>query len=111
VGFNMTARPLSQRVRNLMLDECIDEALVDLMSFPWFLKLDGVRQVAVVDFRFNVGRGTFRQFTKFIAAMADGDYPGAAFELTASKWARQVGARAKTLAQQIKLGTAEEATT
>lgn len=106
VGYNLTSRPLSVRVRNLMLDECIDECLVDLMTFPWFLRLDGVRQRALVDFRFNVGRAKFRTFPKFIAAMAAGDHDGAAWELSASKWARQVQpARKARLIHMVKTGT------
>lgn len=105
VGFNMTTRPLSVRVRALMLDECIDDCFVDLLTFPWFARLDGVRQRATMNFRFNVGKAGFRGFPKFIAAMAAGDYDGAAWELSSAKWAHQVQpARRDRILKQLKTG-------
>lgn len=106
-GYNLTARPLSARVRALLLDECLDECLIDLMSFPWFNKLDAVRQRAVVNFRFNVGRAGFRGFPKFIDALSKEDYLGACFELTSAKWAHQVqSSRVQAITEMLKTGSA-----
>lgn len=90
VGHNLSAKPLSARVRTLILDEDLDECQIDLMAFSWFLKTDAVRQRALLDFRFNVGGAKFRTFKKMLAALERMDYRAAADELQASLWASQV---------------------
>lgn len=101
VGRNLTDVGLSSKEAMQLLENDIDAAILDLMSFGWFLTLDSTRQRAVIDFRFNVGAGTFRAFPKFLAAMAAKDYDSAANELMTSIWATQVGARATDIAAMI----------
>lgn len=104
-GRNLTDKGLTDSEIMRLLDGDIDECLTDLMSFPWFLRLDGCRQRALVDFRFNVGRAGFRGFPKFIAAMAAGDHIGAAWEWSASKWAHDIQpARRDRLIHMLKTG-------
>jgi lysozyme len=62
------------------------------------------RQAALVDFIFNVGEGTARQFKKAIAAINAGDWHEAAMQMQDSKWYYQVGNRAKTIVKMIKEG-------
>ena len=104
VGRNLASVGISEKEAMQLLENDIDAAIHDLTSFGWFADLDPVRQRAVVDFRFNVGGGTFRMFPNFIHAMAVGNYLGAAEELRTSKWATQVGFRAKELADMIATG-------
>ena len=82
----------------------ISECVKDLKTFDWFDKLDDIRAKVVVDMRFNLGAGGFRQFKKMIAALAAGDYKQAAAEMVNSKWYHQVGNRGKRLVRMMESG-------
>lgn len=87
IGRNLHARPLSPRVRQMMLDEDLQEALTDLRGkeFRWFSDLDLVRARAILEIRFALGPSRFRGFVRMLAAMATGAYELAARELVLSK--------------------------
>lgn len=105
IGRNVRDKGISRVTAEQMLDEDIDECLADLQTFGWFGNLDRVRLRAVIDLRFNLGRGTFRTFAQFLAAMARKDYAAAAHELENSQWARQVAAaRRDRIVTQIRDG-------
>lgn len=72
-------------------------------ALPWVTKLDAVRAAALIDMAF-MGVGTLLTFKKFLAALEAGDYETAAKEMLDSLWARQVGARARELADMIRTG-------
>jgi lysozyme len=91
-----------------LLDLKLDEAVLDLSSFLWFVKLDDVRQRALIDMRYNLGPAHFRAFAKMIAALERQDYSAAALQMLDSTWADQVGKRAVDLAMMV--GTGEEVT-
>jgi lysozyme len=87
----------------LLLD--LHEAENDAQSYPWFKRLDFVRQAAIINMLFNLGRTRFSGFKKFIHLMAMNKFEEASVEMLDSKWAGQVGSRAKELSQMIKTGT------
>ncbi len=72
--------------------------------FDWFDDLDDVRQDALVDMVFNLGISRLAQFQNMIAALAESRFDDAAAEALDSKWARQVGQRAQTVAAMIRTG-------
>jgi len=72
--------------------------------YPWFDDLDYVRQDALVDMAFNLGISRLSQFQNMIAALAEERFDDAAAEALDSKWARQVGQRAQTVAAMIRTG-------
>ena len=91
VGRNLTDKGISSREAFDLLDHDLDECEADLTgAFPWFITLDGVRQIAITDLRFNLGPTRFRLFRELIGAMAAGDFVMAAEQLIRSKWATQV---------------------
>jgi len=51
---------------------------------------------------FNLGPGGFGKFKKAIAAMKKEEWEEAANEMLDSRWARQVGNRAKELAAMMR---------
>lgn len=104
VGRNLVDKGITTTEALTLLDHDINECLTDLRSFGWFAALDPVRQRAIVDLRFNLGPSRLRGFTKFLAAMEQGDYLTAKEELRDSAWATQVGTRATRLMQMIKTG-------
>ena len=63
-------------------------------------KPEEVQQV-VVNMCFNLGEPRLSQFKKFISAINEQDWTEASHQMMDSRWARQVGERAKRLANRI----------
>lgn len=85
----------------------ITERLDGLKSFSWFTSLDGVRQRAIVNMAFQLGRDGLLEFTSMIKAIAAKDYAAAAYLGLQSKWASETPARAMRVMTMLKTGEAE----
>ena len=70
----------------------------------WWLKLDDNRQRVLANMCFNLGYPRLRNFKKFLAALQTGNWEEAAEEMLDSKWAVQVGDRAKRLSKRMEKG-------
>lgn len=99
VGRNLTDRGLSVEEINLlfetdmkMAEDCLD------MWLPDWRELSLKQQAGLVSMAFNLGGPRLAQFKKMRAALQARNFPLAAQEALASKWARQVGHRAKEVA-------------
>ena len=103
VGRNLDDVGISRAEAEVLLDNDVAARVDALGRFPWYAALDEVRQAAILDMSF-MGIARVLQFRKMIAALEADDWPSAAAELLDSKYARQVGARAEHLAQQIRSG-------
>lgn len=89
----------------ILLDNDIAECIGDLRgSFSWFDGLDEARKCVLVNMRFNLGLAGLRGFKNTLAAIERGDYALAARNMRISKWATQVGNRAKRLADMMESG-------
>jgi lysozyme len=66
--------------------------------------LSDKRKIALIDMSFNLGAAKLSAFKRMIAAVERGDFERAANEALASKWAKQVGKRAITIAEQLRKG-------
>ena len=105
VGHNLTDRGLSDRIIDLILDEDINEHWKELVAVaPWIVSLSEVRQRVLLDMAFNLGVPSLMTFKQTLSAVKNGDYWLAAQGMLASKWARQVGARATRLATMMETG-------
>jgi lysozyme len=126
VGFNLTRADAKKKIEDLGLDYLkvkageqelseaqvskllkadIDNAIADCMSvFPKFSDLSEVRQRALADMMFNLGKERFSKFHKLIANVKEGKYLEAADEMKTSKWYEQVKARGRTLESMIRTG-------
>jgi lysozyme len=105
VGHNLEARPLSDLVQMMILDEDIDwtlKACVD--AFAWFNSVDMVRQDVVVDMAFQIGIEGLKEFKNFCAAMSAQNYEKAAEEMMSSRWAKQTPNRALELQTMMRSG-------
>ena len=71
---------------------------------PWWGQLNEVRQFVLTDMCFNMGLTKLLTFKKFLAAARQGDYTAAAGEMLNSRWAVQVGYRARELAEMMQTG-------
>lgn len=108
VGHNLEDRPLTNRAVQTILEDDIAEAVYELNRIKSYLDfektLSDVRENVLVEMIFNLGAPRLSKFVKFWAAIKEADYDKAAIEMLDSKWARQVGQRAKTLAEQMRTG-------
>lgn len=109
VGRNLDANGITEEEALLMLDHDLLKAKEDMRSLldefevaSWSLRIE--RQEALVNFVFNVGKGTAKQFKKMWTALKTYDYNEAAEQLLYSMYAKQVGQRAIELAEQLRTG-------
>lgn len=73
-------------------------------AFPWFNGLSVTRQDVILSMIFNLGIPKLKRFTRMLGAVQYGNYEIAADEMLSSTWHRQVGKRAKELAQMMRTG-------
>jgi lysozyme len=110
VGRNIDPRGglgLSEDEIDILLSNDILRCTKELEQFEWFRYLDEIRKAALVNMCFNIGLTKLLQFKNMIACLDVADYNGAAEEALDSRWAKQVGDRAKELAEQIRTGCYE----
>jgi len=110
VGRNLTTNGISDDEMMTFLDNDIAqvETLLD-QHLPWWRTVDDVRQLVLMNMTFNMGIGGLLTFVHFLAAVKAGNWTVAAQQMTASRWAQQVGARATRLEQIILTGTVPSA--
>ena len=97
---------LSDDEVDYLLQNDIDRVILELDSeYDWFSDLDDVRQDAMIDISFNLGRTRLRAFKKALSAMSEGDWDEAANQFMDSRWSEQVGIRAKNLTKMIRSGS------
>jgi lysozyme len=104
VGRNLTDVGISETEAMVLLRHDIEQAVHDLQTFPWFERLDEVRQAVLIDMCFNLGLEKLRGFVTTLALMEQGDYAAAGRTMLQSKWATQVGQRAQTLSLMMRTG-------
>jgi len=104
VGRNLSDVGLREDEILYLLNNDVDECVADLATFPWFARLDAIRQRVVIDLRFNLGPTRFRTLKRTLRLIDQGDYDGAANALRNSLWAKQVKGRADRLIQMMRTG-------
>ena len=103
-GHNIEDLGVSGSVAELMLAEDVAIAYEAAMTMDYYPRLNPARQDAITNMVFNMGLTKFLGFKNMNAALFIGDYDLAAREALDSKWAVQVGDRARELASQIATG-------
>lgn len=119
VGHNYEANPLPPDIANyLKANNWITDSMIDRLLetdirqatadcrvlFPDWDNFSDRRQIALVDFVFNLGFRRAAQFTNTIAAINTGRWKDAAGNMRNSLWATQVKGRAKTITAMIEEG-------
>ncbi len=94
-------RAQAERLLNIAIDTATRQAWA---IFPQFGGFSERRQMALIDFIFNVGAGTALKFRKALAAIEEGDWNKAADEFQDSKWFSQVGTRGPEICEMIRNG-------
>ncbi len=101
----ITGEITEQQADQWLLDDINSVQLSLFAHLLWTRNgIDVVRLGVLTNLCFNVGIGALLGFRKTLSAMTDGDYELAAMEMLDSDWAKQVGDRAKRLAEQMKTG-------
>lgn len=104
-GHNLDDNGITEDIAVRLLDADLMTAEREVRQrFTHFYKLNEARQFVLVDMCFNMGAAKLFTFKKMFAALAKDEYPTAAKEMLNSKWARQVGNRAKVLSEIMKSG-------
>jgi len=73
-------------------------------AFKFYIDLDPVRRDALINICFNVGLPRLKGFKLALRALEVEDYEESALEFLDSRWAEQVGQRAKDVAYMIQTG-------
>ena len=96
---------LSQSEIAYLLQNDVDRVEQELVnSIPWVEHVEWQRMDAFVNICFNLGLTRFLKFKKALAAAEDQNWELCAAEFMDSKWASQVGNRAKELCTIIETG-------
>ena len=105
VGRNLDDVGISKDEAEMMLSNDIDRCIHDLdHHLPWWIDLDETRQMVLIDMCFNLGISRLLGFENTLKSIKSGEYEIASQQMLQSKWAGQVGNRAKELSQMMKEG-------
>lgn len=83
------------------IDRCVKECKNNI---PFYEVLDSERQYALLDMCFNLGIKRLLGFKKMLAALGVGNWEEASRQCLDSKYARDVGIRAKRIAEVFRIG-------
>lgn len=105
VGRNLTDVGLAQDEIDLLLVNDLKRSENDLnKNLSWWTTLDVIRQRVILDMCFNMGIGGLLTFKTTLVLIQQGKFDQASANMLASKWAKQVGARAERLSTMMKTG-------
>ncbi len=98
-GRNLDDRGISGHEAIILLEHDFIDAVTEVnVQFPWSRDLSPAQRRGLVNMCFNLGLPRLLGFKRMLAALQAGDGDRAADEALDSKWARQVGARARRVA-------------
>jgi lysozyme len=105
VGRNLDDVGITKSEAMMLLGADIDKVEAQLdAQLPWWRGMSDARQRVLANMAFNLGIIGLLGFKNTLASMKAGDYKAAAAGMLASKWAGQVGDRAKRLAEMMEKG-------
>lgn len=105
IGRNLDDVGISEDEALFLLGNDITKAMNQLdKALPWVVNLDRVRYDVLVNMAFNMGINGLLQFKNTLLLIRQGKYEEASIQMLNSKWAKQVGNRAKELSEQLKTG-------
>ncbi len=110
-GRNLEAEGISPDEEAFLLDNDIKAATGEVVAaLPWAADLSAPRLGVLIEMRFNLGLGSghdshgLRGFVHMLAALQAGDYAAAASHIVGGAYEKQVGQRARDLAEQMRSG-------
>ena len=104
-GRALDAHGISPSEALMLLNNDIDSVLNSCeAAFPWWSKLDDVRQRVLCNMAFNLGFAGLLEFRTMLGYMGQGQYGLAADAMEASEWYGETGARAVRLVGMMRNG-------
>jgi lysozyme len=103
-GHNIQDEGITQEEADFIFENDFAECLKELAPYVWYVDQPQHVQDALVNMCFNMGITKLLGFKKMIRALILKDYTNAAIEALDSRWAQQVGNRAKDVALMIRQG-------
>lgn len=103
-GRNIEDNGISPTEAEQLLKNDVQRCYMECFKLSCWKKLNEARRAALIDMCFNLGIARLKTFKKMLAALEQGNFERAAYEMLNSKWAVQVGHRSKELAEIIKKG-------
>jgi len=105
-GRNLDSLGISKKEALYLLDNDMFWVETEINNhFPWYCELNDARKAVIMNMIHNLGMPRFRLFVFTIRALEQKDFQAAAREMLDSKWANQVGQRAKDLSYMMRTGT------
>lgn len=105
IGRNLDDKGITaEEARYLALNDVAEVLEALRRRLPWFGALDEVRQRVLVNMGFNLGVEGLLGFRNTLAHVEAGRFAEAADNMLLSKWATQVGIRARRLATMMRTG-------
>tara|TARA_R100000541_G_scaffold6375_1_gene13889 strand:+ start:54 stop:476 length:423 start_codon:yes stop_codon:yes gene_type:complete len=105
VGRNLDDAGISEQEAFMLLDNDINKIINSLpFQFPFYSELNDARKAVLINMAFNIGMSGLFKFKNMLAAIRNGDFEQASYEMLDSVWAEQVGNRARQLANQMASG-------
>ncbi len=104
IGRALDVNGITEVEAQYLLGNDIDTAIRLMQNFPWYESQDDVRQNVLLSMVFNMGLQSLLNFHDLIRYLADARYDLAAKAMEDSLWAREVGARAVRLANEMRTG-------
>jgi len=99
VGRNLDDVGITENEARYLLENDIGVAMAELdREAPWWRDLPEPAQRALVNMCFNLGWPRLSKFRNMLGALRNGVYGAAANEALDSRWAAQVGDRARRIA-------------
>lgn len=105
-GRNLDDLGITEGEAEELLQNDIDTCLRQTELLPAYDDLDHLRQTVLINMLFNLGLPRLLKFKRMWYAIMGNDWESAANEMLASRWADQVGDRAKELAEMMRTGRA-----
>ena len=103
-GRNLEGNGISLKEAEYLFNNDIERCLKDLNNHTFYtIQSQGVKD-ALLNMCFNLGINRLLGFKKMVAALQEKNFTLAAKEALNSKWAEQVGERAKDIALMIRQG-------
>ena len=107
-GHNLDMVPITERAAEIILEDDIAMVLWQMGQIP---RLAGIlktispaRRAVLISMAFNLGVAGLLGFRNMLNAMERGNFDWASQEMLSSRWASQVGARARELARMMREG-------
>lgn len=105
IGRNLDDVGITKDEAIILLRNDIARTTKDVIAnIPWWSTLDEVRRDVIINMAFNLGIEGLLKFKRTLLSIQNGEYEQASKEMLESKWAKQVGNRARRLAEMMRTG-------